>query len=545
MLKRFLSFILISVFVFTLTNFTYASNYLKLEEGQFVYIEEVIDADSYVVSVNGKESLVKIVGVDINGYTRSKDVMESMLLSKSAYYRKAYYDRDDRWSYGNLVCNEVDIAKFMIENGLATVNKKNISESDATAYGKLEDNAKSNGYNFWQRNTNYANTVSADAININTASSAQLVSSLDIDEDLAYEIINYRKYNPFNNYLEVKFVPDMTSKIFEKIKSKYVVATNINSANKPELESIEGISSTEAEKIISGRITKAYTAETFKALNYMSDSQFEKASPYLYYTGNLTTIDYVIPSGKIININTASKDQITATGISSTIASTVTKATSETKYVFHNIGELNELSRVSDAFGEYNDFKYADNINFVTNINTATKSEIESLYGEYAGSYKSQIATLTDNKSYSSFSQISELFPTELRAKLEKIIVFEDDETDYVNLNTATSEQLQAIGLTSSEASSIISDRRIYDFSDISKDITKYADKISIYTNLNTASSDEIQRLSVLLTSTDVSAIVFYRDKELFGNIEEVETFFNDIDKEDVYKEIYKYISVR
>ncbi|MFV0520363.1 MAG: helix-hairpin-helix domain-containing protein [Lachnospirales bacterium] len=544
MFRKILSLIIVTFFLLNSNATAFGSTYIKLEEGQYVYVEDVIDANSFVVSVNGNEALVKILGTNINGYTDSKDFMESLLLSKEVYYKSSNIDKGDRWNYGDFVYNDNSIASYMLKNGLATVDEYGLSSSVILSYQELEDSAKKNNYNYWERYDKETTVISYDAININTATKAQIIDVLGVTDVVASNIIEYRKYNPFNNSEEIKFVEGVTSKIFNKIEGKFVVATNINTANSMALESISGISSAEATKIITNRSSSSYTETTFKDSGFLTSTEYSNAIPFIYYSGSVTSLEYSVPN-VVININTATVSQMTKAGLSSSDASSIYRYTDDNKYVYHNFMELSKISGVSSIFDEYNIYKYEDNINFVTNINNASKSEIASLYGDYADSYSTQIDTLYDKNNYTSFSQISEYFPSSLLSYLKKVIVFDDEETDYVNINTCSVSDLTEIGLSSSVAQSVLEDRNIYQYNRLYTDIEDYSDKISLYTNVNTASHNEIERLSSELSYSVISNFIDYRDDEYFGSLDEVREYFEDLDLEDVYEDFEDFITAR
>jgi len=69
-----------------------------------------------------------------------------------------------------------------------------------------------------------SDTVQNSLININTASSEQLQSLPGIGKTIAQNIIDYRNTNgPFQSINEIKNVPRIGEKTFEKIKDKITV----------------------------------------------------------------------------------------------------------------------------------------------------------------------------------------------------------------------------------------------------------------------------------------------------------------------------------
>ncbi|MFV0441088.1 MAG: helix-hairpin-helix domain-containing protein [Lachnospirales bacterium] len=528
-------------FILICSTYVYGkSSYISLSGGEEVYVKEVIDANAYLVTYSGNEALVKIQGIDVNGYDKAYETMKSMLTSQKVYYVDGYYDGNDRWNYGNLTYNNKEIATFLIEMGLAKVDDMNLSSNDKKYYNALEKIAEDNGYNMWESKDNYT-VVSTNGININTASKSFLVDELKLSSNIASSIIEYRKYNPFNNVAELKFVPRVTKDIYDDIYKEVVVATNINTASLYELQSISSLSSSNIDKIAEAREKDELTKAEFYDLELFSNSKYAEIIDFVYFDGSKTTIDTVVPSNIVVNINMASSEQIEEIGLSSTTSPNIAKQMKDTNFIYHNFEELSKLSNVTSLTSSSNLYKYSDNISFVTNINEASENEIASLYGEYADEYANKVKELIANRPYTISSSLSGYFPSEIYDKVKDVIVF-DDETDYLNINLSKDEALKKLGLSNSEISKIDDERK---YSSLDSDLDRFANEITLYTNINNASKGELISISDDFDESFIYSLFSYREKENFGKLEEVEDFFDDNDKLDLYEDIEEFLTVQ
>ncbi len=533
--------------IFSYENVNANGTYGKLQNGDAVYIEQVIEGNAFLVSKDNQQFLVKIVGIDTEGYNETIEILESFILSKKVYFTIAdnIDQSDSRWNLGTLNYEGVDVGAFILEAGLGKVDNNTISYSDYTyGYDRNEQYAKDRGYYIWE--DEYSDyVVILNAININTATQRELIENLDISSTLARNIHNYRKENPINHSLELKFVKGITREIYDDIKSKFVVTTNINTASIHELNTLTGISESDAREIERKRQESPITRSKFKNMNFIKDSEYEEIADFIYFEGNRSTIVAVYPKEVIININTASVDQIKTTGIRTSTARSINKHMTRNDYVYHNFKELQNLSDVTSAFSNSNNFKYFDNITFVTNINSASKNEIASLYGDFAEEYEKEIERIILNRPFNNYNDLLKYFPEDVHNVIKNVVVFEDSEQNYININTATKYQLMDLGIDEDDAYSISKQSDIKKYDRIRRDISKYSKNITLFTNVNEASENELKRLHNDFYGIILNKFIEYRDLQYFGSIEEVELFFIDIEQEKIFKEIEDYITVK
>ncbi len=546
--SKYLNLILLLVFTFTIVGTVFANSmYRKLNNWDVVYIEEVIEGNSFLVSKDNNEYLVKLVGIDTEGYTETIETLEAFLLSKPVVFNTVQTKNtpNDRWNYGTLRYSNKDLGSFILESGLGKFDESNLNNPDLLyLYDKNENYAFNRGFNIWEDEYSDFKVV-LNVININTASTIYMTKHLGISSKLAKAIQDYRKYNPINTPLELKFVNGMTSEVFHSFVDKVVVATNVNTASLLELQSLYGISESDAREIELER-NKGYLSRTdFKDFKFVSTSDYEKNSDFIYFDGHKDTISTVYPKGIVVNTNTATSKQLREAGISSSNSSKLEKYSSQIPYVFHNFEELKDMGSLSNSFDNYNRYKYTDNISFVTNINRASESEIRSLYGEYEDEYETSINKLLKQRPFYSFSEISSLLPFESHSKLKDIIVFEDDQSNYININTASKGTLRELGFSTSEVDYIVKKRPFKTYDKLSDDLHEYASEITLVTNINEASREELKTLNSRFTGTLLDTFITYRDREYFGSLDEVEDFFTDLDEEELFEDIEDFITVK
>ncbi len=546
---RFLALVITLSIFFTvsLNNIFASSMYGTLENGESVFVEKVIEGNAFLVSKDGQEFLVKLIGIDTEGYDATIEILESFILSKEVTFNVSPngYDLDDRWNYGTLRYLNTDIGSFILESGLGKVDLQSIDNTHLEHnYVNDQQFAQDRGYYIWEDELDDVYFV-VDAININTASISQLQDDLDISNTLAKAIYYYKEENPINNHLELKFVDGVTVDIYEDIKNKFVVATNINTASFTQLVNLPGISEYDAKKIEQERINSHLNSSKLKNLGVLSESQFDDIIDFIYFDGVKNTIDSVYPRNKVVNINTASDTQINETGIRKSHAQSIVSQKNKHNFVYKNFLDLQKLSNLGNTFNKNNNYKYYDNLNFVTNINTASVNEIESLYGDLHSDFNLEISTLVKNRPYENYSEISQYFPSELHSLIENVVVFKDEDTNYININTATKSQLVSFGITENEARDIINHRPIKTYTALDDDIEEFASEITLFTNINIASYDELKYLDTHFDDSVIREVISYREKQPFGSLDEVEDLFEEIDETDLFEDIEDFITIK
>ncbi|WP_105617949.1 helix-hairpin-helix domain-containing protein [Vallitalea okinawensis] len=269
------------------------------------------------------------------------------------------------------------------------------------------------------------------------------------------------------------------------------------------------------------------------------------------------------PYAKKVNINTASSMEID--GILKDLDDDLgMKIYTYVKY--NKINYMDELKFI-DPFitNEWIDVN-KDRITLVTNINTAEDYELASLFDSYKGDMIAE--EIINHRLEEPFKEIDELINIESISNkiFEEIkpyislhyeVVYQDTETDVVNINTASVSQIRSLEYMSEDvAKNIVKYRENNRFSyksleSLEKlpstmdmvDFNKHEDSFVIHTDINNAGENELKSLfgsSSLNSSTIKDYADDIEENRPFDNINEVKKFIPT----QVYEDIEPYIYV-
>ncbi len=546
--KSFKSFVVIMALM-VVTTTVFATQYKKLYDGERVLVVDVIDANALLVKTStGEPAFVRILGIDSSESELAKTYAENLIEGEIVTVRtdSSYPSLQGRWNYMHVYKGNESVAETLLKTGLVKIDKQTLTSSTNQNYMQSESTAKQEGYGIWNDGfTNTNNRVSANAININTASKDEINDMLKEefgDEYSEYKfvstsIINYRRDNYFNTIDELKFVDNMTKEIYDDLRSCFTVVTNINTAQIPELESLINISNSEAKDIQkyireNGHTTfsELYKEDVISKADYESNEMFVTSS-------SDNKLDATDPD-VIVNVNTASEEQLEDAGVSSSDAEDIVEEL-ESGFTFKNLTEVYEHDDINISKDEY--IAYEDNLTFVTNINNASKSEIESLFGD---DYKEEtVDKIIKNRPIDDSTQLIELIGKDEYDKIKSNIKFDDEPIEYFNINTVTKDELREKDIDESSIKWILNKQgRIYDMEDLSDDLLEYDSMFTIYTNINNVTSKEIQSLDDNITTSLADKIVRDARRERFASEDEIEEIFEDKDLEEEFYDIRKYI---
>ncbi len=506
---------------------------------------QVLDGDTIKVELPNKDTAyVKLKGIDAKGFDDSYEYLTSALLGQNVQLVKdgsSYYG--GKFNYMIVYFNGRNINNELVESGYAVIDKKQDKGSTYNSLLTSQNAAKKDYSGMWRfEDENYSSITGSttgniiqtnDKININTATRDQLQSLLKgVSLDLAKEIIKYREKNPFSNIQEIKFVKGFTKKIYDQNKYALTVSTNINTASEFELRTLNGLTDSDINKILDERIKKDFTSVE-QLSNIISKSDYNKIYDYISIK-DVNNIDISKSYGRA-NISLSAKSYLTNADVSYSFADDIISHR-KNGYTYKTLMELSKLgsSNISEQ-----DINYLeDNLNIYTNLNTENINELNSVFSK-------NIAEKIKNKSFTQKAQLNDIISDSEYNKVKDAVIVNKNTDEYVNINTATKEQMYENGIPTNETYYLMQSRPIRHAKQLPLDVTKINNKISLYTNINTASKKELQSLNNGINENLINNIIKYREQDNFGSLEEVEEFFKANNAINVYNGIKSYIVVR
>ena len=352
---------------------------------------------------------------------------------------------------------------------------------------------------------------------------------------IANAIVNYREENPFNTIEEIKFVHGFSKELFESNKQLLAVCTNINYADEDELFSLGHITEDEVEDILSYRRkhSKIASISDLKNEKLIADNRYKKIKDYIA-TYDKTKID-VTENSHVVNVSTANQSQLVSTGLSTNTAQKIIDYR-KNGYTYKTLTELTKIPGLGFTTDQVNEFE--DNLNTKTDINEASDNEMQSVFGNEA-------TKVIYKRNYTAPSEVSEYLTTEKYNKLKNVIYTGVDDSECININTATRAQLSEMGFSPTIISSLAGVKNMKTAADIPCDLGEHDKNASLYTNINTASVKELKSLNHGITDGIINEIISYREEQPFGTVEEMKTFFNDRNYFSFYNSVSEYLVVR
>ncbi len=542
MKKRF-SLILSIIMLLSTFNTIYAS----VDTPVRGIVVDILDGEALVMKFNNTTAKVKLIGVKTNASEEAYKYMIDNIKGKYAYlqmddfYNSQRADSIYTLAYIFMYDTGEMLNQTLLRNGLAEIDS---SHSNATYYSTLshsKEYAYSSNNGIWS-----TNTTGSDYVNINTASALKLKTLLEpVDAELANAIVNYRTYNYFNTVSELKFVDGMTKSVYDLIKNKVTVCTNINKASEYEFLTLKNLTQNDVDNIINYRekkgnfsyISQIQTKAGLSSSKYKSNSDFISVEYKNFIDDNSNNL--------AVNINTATANQIAnaSNGIISTSEAKSIVEAREKGYSYKTLGELMKLDNLELTQTEIN--KIEDNLHLYTDINNASTNELKSLFGSSSNA-SSLAKKIEDARPFNNISEFKKIVDLDKYGiSREYIYIDEYELPKRININLASIEKLQELNLTSVQLNTLKRTKgSMTDFNDIKIDIEDIDDMISLYTNINKATKSELMTLGDM-TENMAESIITYRTSQPFGSKTEIKEFFKSKNQLSFYNQIEDFITFR
>lgn len=496
----------------------------NLEKTEVGKVVEIIDGEVIKVFFFRRNfdvpsvELVKLIGIDTDANVDAFEYTSNRLLGKSVYFtieESANYQPSDMVHANVFYDFDRTVSEELLELGYARVDESYKGSEHYHSFLKSEFNAKLYEEGIWA--TNLSET--SDRININTATTLQLQTILDIEQSLANEIYSYRIYNAYNDITEI-MAADSTfdAQWFEEHRHLLSVITNINKASYLELSSLIGNASN-AQEIIDD-IDHYIRFNEVTDLDELEDiasfrSHYTRVEDFL--TLDATNI-YDDNHLYVVNINTCNSDNFEyATGLTSGAFSKLENYRDD-DYFISTIGELYIYNGIFDAVSSHH---YSDHMVAYTDINTANEFELMTLFDQtdMTSSEKKDIAEeIIDGQPYLLMSQVRSAIGSVNYDLIEPYIyVYTEDILDRYNRFTVPEDDLDAMA-------------------------DKYDDRSAMFTNINQISRNAMYDLHPDMNDEIVDAIVEYRDIHHFRYLDDLKTIFSDAKKLALYNKLDNYI---
>lgn len=510
-------------------------------------VVDILDGEALVMKFNNTTAKVRLIGVKTNASEEAYKYMIDNVKGKYAYLQMDDFYNSQRvdsvyvLAYIFMYDTGEMLNQTLLSTGLAELDS---SHSDAIYYNTLSQSkeyAYSSNNGIWS-----SNTTGSDYVNINTATALKLKTLLEpVDAELAEAIVNYRTYNYFNTISELKFVDGMTKSVYDLIKNKVTVCTNINKASEDELLTLKNLTQNDVDNIINYRekkgnfsyISQIQTKAKLSSSKYKSNSDFISVEYKNFIDDNSNNL--------AVNINTATANQIAnaSNGIISTSEAKLIVEAREKGYSYKTLGELMKLDNLELTQTEIN--KIEDNLHLYTDINNASTNELKSLFGSSSNA-SSLAKKIEDARPFNNISEFKKIVDLDKYGiDREYIYIDEYEVPQRVNINLASSEQLQTLNLTTVQLNTLRrSNGLMTDFNDIKIDIEDIDDMISLYTNINKATKSELMTLGDM-TESMAESIITYRTSQPFGSKTEIKEFFKSKNQLSLYNQIEDFITVR
>ncbi len=515
----------------------------------------IIDGDAIEVKLtqNGDTALIKLIGVDAQGYDDAVNFLTNYLLGQTVVVStdSSVTSPVGIWNNMYVTLNGENVNKVLIEKGYGVTNPSYITATQYNDYLTAQRIAKTGNIGIWENGvrengttTNFGNITytgklaykNKHVVNINTASADIIKEGLNnVTSGLANAIVSYREKNPFNTIEEIKFVQGFTKELFDSNKTLLAVCTNVNYADREELFSIGNITEDEVEDILDYRRkhSKITNISVLKDEKLLSDSRYSKYKDFLS-TYDKQEID-ATENDVVVNVNTANRAQLISAGLSSSMADKIIEHR-KNGYTYKTIGELAKIPSIGMTEQQVNEFE--DNLHTRTNINTASTTEMRSVFGD-------STSKVIYKRNYLSSSDVAEYISDSKYNEIKNAIYTSDEDGQYINLNTANTSQLTEYGFVASNIPKIVSATNMRSASDLPVNISENDKNASLCTNINKATVKELKSLNNGITDGIINEIISYREEQPFGTTDELQKFFVDRNYFGFYNAVKNYLVLR
>jgi DNA uptake protein ComE-like DNA-binding protein len=554
-MKRFIS---LMVLVLTVVNLFSVQSQANINLSDFdsytvVRVLEIIDGEvfkvQYGTSPNEREEIIRLIGVDAEGNQDAYDFAYSNLMGKLVILtRDDNIPRDsNNWEQVYLYSEFSKSYNLqLLEKGYAKLNINHSKSELYSTFTKAENYAKSLNFGVWNADGSIAGL--GNRVNINTATYTQLYTLLeDTTAGMASRIVLYRKTNPFNTIEEVKFAdPLLDHEWFEKNKDKISVVTNLTLATDYELQTLFPTASAATIREMRNALSSYLTFNTISSIDeikkideiknvYEDFSDFITIDNHFHYENRF---DY-----KTVNINIASAEEIKVAADLTTSAANRIYEARDKGYTFKNVSEVLQFQTglTSDQL-----LRIKDNFTTITNINTATRSELSSLFStlSLSNTAKNSIAdSIINRRPFYDIKDLKSFLAADYYNLIEPYITVSDT-TNYYNINTTDKDFLISLfKLNNSDAQTFKSRDVIYkNHNSFNFEFEHFEHLFSFYTDINTASRDVLYRLDKDMSYGLVDEIIKFRSEQPITSLSEVHYLFEKSDSIEAYNRIKNYI---
>ena len=554
-IKRTVCIIISLVLLTCSVNVVFAERYATIGNTASGTVIRIIDGDAIEVQLSDTKEIarVKLIGVDTQGYNNARDYLVRKILGANVTLRTDanIISPINYWNYAYVIYNGVNINSEIISKGYGVFNNAQAGCEISSILSNDQRNAKGKGLEIWTYGVRANGSTSGlnlytgartysytgeKSININTATAEQFKEKLvGVNSTIATAIVKYRSSNPFDDIREIKFVPGVSRSIFDDNKNIMSVCTNMQKATEDEIETLGGLDKDTVNKIVAYRKSSKFTRlADLKSEGIFSAGKYSSLSDYISLS-DIESVDVTI-GNNVVNANRASVSDMTVIGLKSEDASKIA-GVRENGYTMKNLQEIAKIPGISLDEDGLNAFE--DNLHTMTNINNCKDSELSSILAV------GDAEQLKKERFINSIEKVETILGSSKYESIKDMIYTGTLITEYTNINTATQEQLEKVGFTSSEAKDILAKSSIKTAKDLPVDVRNENGKITLYTNINNASEAELRTLNNGITENIINDIITYRTEQPFGDMEEVKKFFVDENAEMIYNNIRDYIVVR
>ena len=383
-LAKFLSAFLVMIFAFSALQVQElaAQPYVELPSNIIVRVEQIIDVNAILVrDQQGQEALVRLIGVSPSSTTGGMNFLQREIAGQYVHLVRdtgplglSFETGPGRWNYMYVYYFTRLINAELVLSGYARLND---NHSRALLFDEIrgaQTTAARFGLGLWANEQRHHTLRHHDRINVNMASATQISQHTGAPLALSQAIVNHRNAAVIQQISDLKFVPGMTRDFFEQHSHRLGVSTNINTASEEELATIFTLA--QARAIVNSRSLQHLgmfgSVQELVTRGIISQSILNTRVHFLS-----VDYDYEITfsrPGFRANMNTASLAQLTRAGANHTQANAIIQQ--RAVMPLRNLQDLSGLAAFPITNHTLN-----DNMRAFTNINTAPRSEIESLFG--------------------------------------------------------------------------------------------------------------------------------------------------------------------
>ena len=523
---------------------------ISLPTGTSARVVEIIDVNAIRVRTPAGDALVRLIGVHGSGAPEaishlSREIMGTYV----TLARDAGFPDSGRWNYMYVVLGNRFINGELVLSGYGRLNEGHRRAAQFAQISTGQGVAMDTGLGMWAGELREPIiTYFGVRINMNTATPEQIVQHLNhLGADLAQArhtanaIQTFRGQGVFQHVSDVAFVPAVSRQFFAQNRNMMSVSTNINAATVEEINSLIGVSTADAQRIVQSRSNQRFTdLEQLFTRGLMTRLQLNSNMPFIALE-TVDRIDFARPNFGA-NLNLATHAQLVRAGASTAQANAI--VAQREAMPLRNLQDLRDFTWLF-SMNQVN--ALADNMRTHTNINTATLSEIESLFGSH--DRMMEASSIIVNRPYTDISQISQFMtPAEFNRMAPYIYVGQRPEQNLINMNTASYQQLIDHGFPSDVAARLTAPARppLLRPSQLPAWIApELRQNSTLFTNINTATAQELLSLDRDMTQDLVNRIISERNHQPFSSDIDVREFFVEMDRAAMIQRFERFIIVR